>query len=111
MSNSESLRRRLRRKIDRFIFELSTQELKFMVETANLESTDILLYLELMLYPRTKQFRQRCKKWDYKLTWTDVKYPTLHRLINYQHIYENWDGQEPFVGRKDMPISFYLDTV
>ena len=105
----ERIRRSIRSKINDLICNLTTAELEFLLDENYMQSPDVLLYMELTLRPITSKMRERCKKWDHKIDFTNVMYPTLTRLVRYRHIYENWDGQEPFPSRKTMPLEYYMD--
>ena len=72
-------------------------------------TSTILEYMELTLYARTNQFRNRCKLWEHKIDLSNARYPTLTKLVQYRHIYENWDGKEPFPGREVRRVKYYLD--
>ena len=75
----------------------------------HVQSTEILLFMEATLYPRTTKMRERCRKWHHKLNLQGAKYPTLTKLAAYRRIYENWDGLETFPSREVQTLRYYLD--
>ena len=109
MRSSTRLRDHIVRRLNRTLFEFDTEELEFMMTPSYGMTPSILEYMELTLYARTQHFRSRCQMWEHKLDLSKTQYPTLTKLIAYRHIYENWDGKEPFPSREVKRIKYYLD--
>ena len=108
-TSKNRVRRQITRKLEKMLFNLSTQELKFLLEEPYIQTTEILRFMELTLFPLTTSFRARCRLWEHKIEGDLRLYPTLVKLSVYRHVYENWDGQEPFIGRDIKKINYYLD--
>ena len=109
LPSKNRIRRQITKKLEKTLFSLSTQELQFLLEEPYIQTTEILEFMELTLFPLTTGFRNRCQMWEHKMEGGAGRYPTLKKLVVYRHIYENWDGQEPFVGRDVKKIKYYLD--
>ena len=109
MPSLTRIRDRIVSKLNATLFEFTVQELEFMMNDEYLQSTQILEYMELTLYAHTRAFRQRCQLWHHKLNLQETRYPTLLKLIHYRHIYENWDGEEPYPGREVKQLYYYID--
>ena len=108
--SKDRIRRNIQSKIGQLIYQLTTEELEFLLDDRYVQSPDMLLYMELLLTPLTTTMRQRCKLWDHKLDFSKVSHPTLFRLANYRRIHETWDDREPFPGRGIKPLHYYLDV-
>ena len=107
--NQDHIRRNITRKMNKLVFSLTTRELKVILEDEYMQSSEILRFMELTLQPRTAEMRERCRQWEHKIPLQNTQYPTLVKLVHYSHVYENWDGKEPFPGRCALPIKYYLD--
>ena len=106
---SDRVRRSIIKKMNSMIKKLDVEELEFIMKDEYMQSTEILHFMEINLFKRTTRFRERCKRWTHKMNLYNTQYPTLQKLVEYRHAYENWDGLEPFPGREVKPISYYLD--
>ena len=99
----------IRKKLTKMILDLTTEELKCVVEDDYVKSTEIPRFLEYVLRRRTRRFRRRCALWEHKMIFPDARCRTVYKLIQYQHCYENWDGAEPFPGRESKKLKYYTD--
>ena len=98
----------IRKKLIKMIGDLTTEELKCIVEDEYVKTTEIPRFLEYVLKRRTRRFQRRCALWEYKMTFPDPRCKTVYKLIQYRNCYENWDGQETFPGREAKKLKYYM---